>query len=182
MSVAPDLPPIVHIPARARRSCAPQQRAQHLSLVAPVAVPAPVRTPARTPGRPRPTHEVPIRSLSRGAAAARARRTPVWEDLNQAVPPARTPLRLTGRGVAVVAALIGLLAGAMLLVAAMSSSAAPTAPVVPASVTVHSGDTLWSIANEIAPAQDPRGVVDNLMARNHLTSTSLTPGQTLKVR
>jgi hypothetical protein len=36
------------------------------------------------------------------------------------------------------------------------------------SYTVRPGDTLWSIARRIAPGRDPRPVVDQLIAENHL--------------
>jgi len=44
--------------------------------------------------------------------------------------------------------------------------------------TVALGDTLWSIANRIAPGRDPRPVIDRLQAANHLHGP-LQAGQTL---
>ena len=45
-------------------------------------------------------------------------------------------------------------------------------------VVVQPGDTLWSIARELAPADDPRRVVDALVeARNG--ETTLWPGETI---
>lgn len=44
--------------------------------------------------------------------------------------------------------------------------------------TVKPGDTLWSIARRIAPGQDPRPVVDALIANNHLQG-SLQAGQAI---
>ena len=46
------------------------------------------------------------------------------------------------------------------------------------SYTVKPGDTLWSIAHRIAPGQDPRPVVDELTADNHLQG-SLQAGQAI---
>jgi hypothetical protein len=46
------------------------------------------------------------------------------------------------------------------------------------SYTVKPGDTLWSIARRIAPSQDPRPVVDQLIADNHLRGT-LQAGQAI---
>jgi LysM repeat protein len=45
-------------------------------------------------------------------------------------------------------------------------------------VTVHAGDTLWSIASTHY-AGDPREGVWKLQKRNHLTSDTLSPGQRL---
>jgi LysM repeat protein len=44
---------------------------------------------------------------------------------------------------------------------------------------VHSGDTLWSIAESLAPDTDPRDVVDALQEVNGLSGASLVPGQVL---
>jgi len=41
------------------------------------------------------------------------------------------------------------------------------------------GDTLWSIAESIAPAADPRDVVDEIVRVNALSSGALQAGQTL---
>lgn len=46
-------------------------------------------------------------------------------------------------------------------------------------VVVQPGDSLWSIAQRVAPGHDPRAVVDRLAAR--LGSTTLVPGETLAV-
>jgi hypothetical protein len=46
------------------------------------------------------------------------------------------------------------------------------------SYTVQPGDTLWVIARRIAPNDDPRAVVDRLIAENHITG-SLQVGQSI---
>jgi hypothetical protein len=44
-------------------------------------------------------------------------------------------------------------------------------------VVVQPGDTLWSLAHQLAPERDPRGVVDALVdARG---TTNIAPGETL---
>ena len=48
-------------------------------------------------------------------------------------------------------------------------------------VVVQSGDTLWSIAGEIAPEEDRRAVVDALLDVNGLSDVDLVPGQVLEL-
>lgn len=48
-------------------------------------------------------------------------------------------------------------------------------------VTVAQGDSLWQIAQIIAPHEDPRVVVSDLIDVNALQSSEVTPGQTLAV-
>jgi hypothetical protein len=45
--------------------------------------------------------------------------------------------------------------------------------------SVASGDTLWKIASDLAPNQDPRDFIAQLVELNKLTSDSVTPGQRL---
>jgi nucleoid-associated protein YgaU len=47
------------------------------------------------------------------------------------------------------------------------------------SVVVHSGDTLWSIADSVAGDDDVRGVVDRIREVNGLHGSDLIPGQVL---
>jgi nucleoid-associated protein YgaU len=49
------------------------------------------------------------------------------------------------------------------------------------SVVVQPGDTLWSIAVEVAGAADVREVVDRIQQLNHLQGTVLVPGQVLEL-
>jgi len=46
---------------------------------------------------------------------------------------------------------------------------------------VRQGDTLWSIAERVAPGEDPRPVVDALTRVNDVDPGALLPGQTLVV-
>ncbi|MBB2976076.1 Tfp pilus assembly protein FimV [Microbacterium endophyticum] len=48
-------------------------------------------------------------------------------------------------------------------------------------ITVATGDTLWAIAEEIAPAADPRDVVDALIRFNSLDGAVVAAGQTLAI-
>ncbi len=63
----------------------------------------------------------------------------------------------------------------------------PQGPVVAESAaypawTIHAGDTLWSIATQVAPDADPRAVALQLQVLNGLQSGDvLQPGQVLQV-
>ena len=74
----------------------------------------------------------------------------------------------------VIAALIGMKVGYQLA----------TPPVVYDNivVTVHSGDTLWSLAGEFATSkEDIREVVHRICETNNLNSKNVYPGQTLTI-
>ncbi len=129
-------------------------------------------------------HPVPARGWSRhdaseGWGAAPAVVVPLHR------PSARSmaaPLRLTRRGVVVVATATGLLMLGLGLLAWRSAPSAPHSAPAPAQVTVRSGDTLWSIASHVAPGRDPRAEVASLQRLNHLEGVTLSPGQVLRVR
>jgi len=101
----------------------------------------------------------------------------------------RTRVRLTRRGRVVVAALIAM---SVVLVAALAwlagtaradaaGSGVPSGAVYHSlrSVTVMPGQSLWSIATRYEPAADPRGVIQQIIDLNALSSTSVRPGQHL---
>lgn len=48
-------------------------------------------------------------------------------------------------------------------------------------LTVRQGQTLWSIARQIAPEQDPRDVVIRIKQDNRLKDSRLVAGQILKI-
>ena len=89
------------------------------------------------------------------------------------------PLRLTRRGVLVLSAAVAVVAAALVGLAWLS---APTvaARTAPATVTVRSGDTLWSIAGQVAPGRDPRAEIADLQRINHLAGVALVSGQVLR--
>lgn len=95
----------------------------------------------------------------------------------------RTRLRLTRRGRVLLTALAAtpLVAAAVILglnggaAVAGFDGDAPEAH----SITVMHGQTLWSIAEEIAPADDPRDVIVRIMNVNNLETAALEPGQQL---
>ena len=63
---------------------------------------------------------------------------------------------------------------------ALGGSAEPVS-VAGRSYVVRSGDTLWSIADRVAPGQDPRPVVDAIAAANRVGPGAIFPGQTLVI-
>lgn len=89
--------------------------------------------------------------------------------------------RVRGRRLAtilVAGAVAGAWAGPVARVLRDADGAEPAARV---SYVVRSGDTLWSIARRLAPADDPRLVVDSISAANELDAGSLAPGQVLVI-
>ncbi|HEY2557153.1 MAG TPA: LysM peptidoglycan-binding domain-containing protein [Diaminobutyricibacter sp.] len=98
---------------------------------------------------------------------------------------ATTHLRLTRRGRAVITSLaaVPLVVGAFLF--AMNGGGAiatgPTAHTQFAYVTVHSGQSLWSIAEKVAPSADPRDVIADIVSLNQLQSAVVTPGQRIAI-
>lgn len=91
--------------------------------------------------------------------------------------------RLTARGRAValgasVAALVAIVVGAGQMVEASSVAATGTEPAV---VVVQSGDTLWGIAQDIAPGVDPRSLVRQIREVNDLGNRAIVPGQSIVV-
>ena len=99
-----------------------------------------------------------------------------------------TRLRLTTRGrrvLAVLAAVPAMLALAVALFLGGSSALASRDAGAPAgtfpTITVTAGESLWSIAQEVAPAADPRDVVDAIARLNGLQGVEVSAGQRLAI-
>lgn len=98
-----------------------------------------------------------------------------------------TRLRLTQRGRRVFSALAATPLVVALGIAILNGGIADAdadihAPVTTFhEVTVNPGDSLWGIAAEVAPAADPRDVVDAIMALNGLDGAMLVAGQRLAI-
>ncbi|HEY8302556.1 MAG TPA: hypothetical protein VIG48_11705, partial [Jatrophihabitans sp.] len=109
-----------------------------------------------------PLYEAPAparRSPQRLASVTTLHRLPA-----QAIAP---QLRLTRRGVRVLAAALAVVAvGLVGLARASAPSAGAPARAVPDTVTVHAGDTLWSIAGRVAPQVDSSAEVAELQQLN----------------
>lgn len=119
-----------------------------------------------------------------GTAAARQVVTGESASLQASVSVPRSRLRLTRRGRIVFTALAAtpLVVAALILglnggvATATSGAGAPLD-----AVTVSAGQSLWSVASEIAPDQDPRDVMASLVKVNKLSSPEIAAGQQLLI-
>ncbi len=99
---------------------------------------------------------------------------------------APTRLRLTARGRRLLLALaalplaVGIGFAAISGGSALASGDAADATVFD-TVTVMPGDTLWAIAEDVAPAEDPRTVISEIQKLNALNGGSLQVGQQLAI-
>jgi nucleoid-associated protein YgaU len=190
MSVATEFPPDVHIPAAAR----PRSLRALTALTALSVPPAVPELPDADPRTARPVAPTAaaigaeVVDLDRwrhqfvGAQVGGRRRNAT--DLRIRPEQVASPLRLTRRGLAALALASALLAVAVVAIAWVSAphaAGSAGAADVPAVVTVHSGDSLWSIAATVAPNGDPRAEVAKLQALNHLAGDTVTPGQQLRL-
>lgn len=95
-----------------------------------------------------------------------------------------TRLRLTRRGRRALLAVLAcpaIVAGAFSVAQVTSAEAGTTAASVQfETLTVHSGETLWEIAQELAPNDDPRDVIYELQTLNEI-SGAVQAGTTLLV-
>ena len=100
-------------------------------------------------------------------------------------PAARIRLRLTRRGRVVLTALATIPLVLFALVFALNGGGAlasgDSVSVTFQHVTVESGDSLWTIAERLAPRADPRDVIADLVRLNGLETAVVSPGQQLAV-
>lgn len=98
---------------------------------------------------------------------------------------AKTRLRLTPRGRVVFTALFALpLVIGALMFALNGGGAAASGEQTHVSfqhVTVQPGDSLWSVAQRVAPNDDPRDVIANIVSLNGLSTAVVSPGQQLAI-
>ncbi|MGO4784591.1 LysM peptidoglycan-binding domain-containing protein [Cryobacterium sp. W22_MBD10_FK3] len=99
--------------------------------------------------------------------------------------PPTTHLRLTRRGRAVFTTLaaVPLVLGAIGIAInggmAAAEGTAGVGAVAFEYVTIEAGQSLWQLAESIAPAQDPRDVIADIVNLNQLPSEAVQPGQRL---
>lgn len=96
-------------------------------------------------------------------------------------------LRLTARGrrvFAFLAALPVVVALTLVVVgggAALASNEAGASAGAFTEITVMNGETLWSIAEDVAPGSDPRDVVAEITRLNAIENGSVTAGQRIAI-
>lgn len=96
----------------------------------------------------------------------------------------RSRLRLTRRGRVVLMTLAATPLVAFALIAALNGGPVFASDAAPGSlnyVTVSSGDSMWQLATELAPREDPREVIAQILRFNQLTSADVVAGQQLAV-
>ena len=99
-----------------------------------------------------------------------------------------TRLRLTTRGrrlIAILAAIPAIVALSAAVIggssAALASREAGAGSSSFTTVTVTAGESLWSIAQEVAPSADPRDVVDAIVRLNALEGVTVSAGEELAI-
>lgn len=146
-----------------------------------MAMKSPVSVPSRAPrsvaasGATRGTDGRVVRAAERGAVRATE---------SSAVRPTEgsaVRMRLTRRGRIVLAVLAALLAFGIAMVADQAMASGPADPVVHGTVYVAPGDSLWSIASDVAGDRDVRDVIAQIEQLNALTSSEIQVGQELIV-
>jgi nucleoid-associated protein YgaU len=128
---------------------------------------------------------VPAAGGARSAAEARARASHPAGRAHRPLAAQPAPLRLTGRGRVVLRTLVVVLMLVVMGVAGLTLARAASAADGPVpAVVVHThvvlpGETLWGIAHQVAPHDDPRDTVARIAEFNSLTSTAVHAGQHL---
>jgi LysM repeat protein len=161
------------IPMQAQRRTSPYRLGESWNLLDTPSVPGP-----QAPVRSRVPQSAVVIAPAYAARAVQTNRAQVAHSAQGAA------VRLTARGVVVLAVLTAAVAVVIVALAWLSAPHPVSSPVpsVPTMITVQPGDTLWSIAGQVAPNRDPRDVVSDLRSVNDLKSPYLVPGQTLRTR
>ncbi len=90
------------------------------------------------------------------------------------------PIHLTRRGRIVIwLILLSATVTVLALLAPASQASSPSAP--PRAVTVHAGDTMWSIATTALPRVAPGTAIERIRLLNHLSTNEVYTGEQILV-
>lgn len=99
--------------------------------------------------------------------------------------PLQPRLRLTRRGRAVLTLLIAIplaVGGAVAGIGAVGAAAGTHSGTASFDyVTVQAGESLWQLAQSVAPQADPRDVIADIQGLNNLSSGDIQPGQRIAI-
>jgi hypothetical protein len=126
--------------------------------------------------------EITMSSIAFGSNASVTRRPVAAPHVRVTAP----RLRVTARGRAVVTVMIAIplaIAAATLGLGAAGAAAGTHSGSASAFhyVTVDPGESLWQLAQTVAPTADPRDVIADIMTLNNLSSAEVQPGQRLAI-
>lgn len=98
-------------------------------------------------------------------------------------PASHSALRLTRRGRIVLATAAAGFLSLVVVLSGQVTADAGSASAGPATGTfvVQAGDSLWSIAQQVAPAADPRETIARIRDLNGMRSATVIPGQSVVV-
>ena len=89
------------------------------------------------------------------------------------------PLRITRRGRLALTAAVALPVLAASILWASPGALAGSTTGEPEVYTVLAGESLWDIAEMIAPEEDPRAIIDQIRSANGLSGAEVFPGDRL---
>jgi hypothetical protein len=144
------------------------------------------RLVSQSASRPADVRSAPVRTQGPREATV-VRLPPAARAESARAAAARTPVRLTRRGRAIVTAVAVLTVGAvsMALAGAAQATGHSGAPAGPgkgvARVLVQPGQNLWSLAKAYDPGTDTRIVIQEILQLNSMATDQLQPGQLLWV-
>jgi len=148
-------------------------------VTTPVTTPVPVTAPRRRPRIDGATDSLPVRACSGEALGRHATPTRQRPEVEPSA------LRLTRRGRMLLTAVSVLIFGSAIVVLGLRvTGVLEPGPrfthTVP--VQVAPGQTLWSIAQNTNPTEDPATIVEKIADLNKLSSPAdITPGETLQI-
>jgi hypothetical protein len=124
---------------------------------------------------------VPVKNVSSGYSLAAAGSTTSGSTRTTG-----SHLRITRRGRLVLASLlvgplvaVGVIAGVNVTSAIATSVSSSVGELD--HLTINAGESLWQVAERIAPASDPRDVIADIVSLNRMSTSSVEPGQRIAI-